>query len=78
MLVPDGRLLLALINPPLEAMSRAAGLGSHLMGTPVRLPTRAGMRRLLRDAGFRVEEQKHVLRLPAPFVLPTVLSVARR
>ena len=47
-------------------------------GEPAFWPTRARMRQQLEDAGFRVESQRIVLRVPATFVLPSVLSVAEK
>jgi ubiquinone/menaquinone biosynthesis C-methylase UbiE len=77
-LAPKGRLLVALVNPPAEWMSRATRLGSRLIGEPFFWPTRGRMRRTAEAAGFRVEEQRTIFRLPAPLVLPCVLTVARR
>jgi ubiquinone/menaquinone biosynthesis C-methylase UbiE len=73
-----GRLLVALINPPLEALSRATRSLSRLAGEPLLWPTRARMRAQVERAGFRVLAQHFVLRLPVPFVLPTVLTEAVR
>jgi hypothetical protein len=36
------------------------------------------MRRQVERAGFRVEAQERILRLPATFLLPSVLTVATR
>ena len=77
-LAPGGTLLVALVNPPAEWLSRAAGEASRLFGEPFEWPTRARMRRRVERAGFRVEAQERILRLPATFVLPTVLTVAAR
>ncbi len=77
-LVPRGRLLVSLINPPLEVMSEAGRWISRLAGEPATWPTRARMRRQVEAAGFRVESQRMVLRLPAPFLLPSVLTIAER
>jgi ubiquinone/menaquinone biosynthesis C-methylase UbiE len=77
-LAPKGRLLLALVNPPAEWISRATRLGSKLIGEPLRWPTRARLRRQLVAAGFRVESQRTIFRLPTPFLLPCVLTVAMR
>lgn len=75
---PGGRLLVALVNPPFELMSRAALLGSTLLGEPLRWPTRRAMRERARAAGFRVEAQRRILRLPAGVTFPPVLTVAVR
>lgn len=77
-LVPDGRLLVSLVNPPFEFLSRAVLVGSRWAGEPFRWPTRERMRRWVEGAGFRVEEQRRVFRLPAGLTLPSVLTVARR
>jgi len=75
---PKGRLLLALINPPTEWLSRATGVGPRLFGQPLTWPTRARLSRRLEAAGFQVEAQRAVFRLPAPVVLPCVLTSAIR
>lgn len=77
-LAPKGRLLVSLVNPPLELMSRAGRALSDLAGEPANWPTRARLRRLLGDAGFDVESQRLVLRIPGTLLLPSVLTVARR
>ncbi len=77
-LAPRGRLLVSLVNPPLEAMSRAGSRLSRLLGEPAHWPTRGRMRALVEDAGFRVESQRIVLRVPATLVLPSVLTIASR
>jgi ubiquinone/menaquinone biosynthesis C-methylase UbiE len=77
-LVPRAVLLVALVNPPAEWLSRATGQLSRLAGEPFEWPTRERMRRRVERAGFRVEAQERILRLPATFVLPTVLTVATR
>lgn len=77
-LAPEGRLLVSLVNPPLEGLSRAFRTGSRLLGQPFLWPTRPRMRRWVEEAGFRVEVQQRVFRLPAGLALPSVLTVARR
>ncbi len=77
-LAPDGRLLLALVNPASQALSRATRLGSRIMGEPLRWPTRSRLRRQVEAAGFRVDDQRSVLRLPASLLLPCVLTTATR
>jgi ubiquinone/menaquinone biosynthesis C-methylase UbiE len=77
-LAPRGRLLVALVNPPVEAMSSAMYLGSRLVGQPFYWPTRERMRELVESVGFRVEEQQRLYRVPAGFLLPPVLTVAVR
>ncbi len=75
-LSPRGRLLLALVNPPTELVSEAARLGSRLFGEPFYWPTPAQMRRRVEGAGFRVERQSRVFRLPGALLFPPVLTVA--
>jgi ubiquinone/menaquinone biosynthesis C-methylase UbiE len=77
-LTPRGRLCVALVNPPLEWMSEATHLGSQLLGEPLFWPTRRGMRERVEEAGFHVEAQRRVFRVPAGLVLPTFLTVAAR
>jgi ubiquinone/menaquinone biosynthesis C-methylase UbiE len=77
-LAPGGRLLVSLVNPPLEAMSRIGRRLSSLLGEPANWPTRGCMRRRMEDAGFRVETQRLVLRVPATLVLPSILTIASR
>lgn len=77
-LVPEGRLFVSFVNPPLAVMARAAAQISRLLGEPARWPTRAQMRRLAEGAGFELESQSLVLRVPATLIVPSVLTVARR
>lgn len=77
-LEPKGRLLVALVNPPTEWLSRATRLGSKLIGEPLRWPTRTRLRQQFEATGFRVDSQRAIFRLPAPFILPCVLTVATR
>jgi SAM-dependent methyltransferase len=77
-LVPGGRLLVALVNPPVEGVSSVMYMGSRLVGQPFYWPTRQRMRALVEAAGFRVEDQQRVYRLPAGFLLPPELTVAIR
>jgi len=77
-LVPGGRLLVSLVNPPAEWMSRAARATSLWLREPFDWPTRDRMRERVREAGLDVVEQHLVLRLPFPFLLPTVLTEAVR
>ena len=77
-LAPRGRLLVSLVNPPLEAMSRAGSQLSRLLGEPAHWPTRGRMRGLVEEAGFQVESQRIVLRVPATLILPSVLTIASR
>ena len=77
-LAPGGRLLVSLVNPPLEAMSRIGRRLSGLLGEPANWPTRARMRRRVEDAGFRLESQRLVLRVPGTLLLPSILTIASR
>jgi ubiquinone/menaquinone biosynthesis C-methylase UbiE len=77
-LKPGGRLLVSLINPPLELMSRITHRGSKMMGQPLFWPTRSRMRKQTAAAGFRIESQRQVFRMPAGMILPSVLTVAVR
>jgi len=77
-LEPKGRLLVALTNPHAEWLSRAAGLTSRALGEPAHWPTRARLRHRAEAAGLHVTEQRTVFRLPAPLLLPCVLTVATR
>jgi len=78
LLTPGGRLLVSLINPPIEALSRLTRAGSAIMGEPLFWPTRRRMHRQVVEAGFRVEAQRPVFRVPAGLVLPSVLTEAVR
>jgi ubiquinone/menaquinone biosynthesis C-methylase UbiE len=77
-LAPKGHAFVTLVNPPLEVMAHIGRRFSQLMGEPAHWPTRAGMRRLMQDAGFTVASQQLVLRVPATLVLPSILTVATR
>jgi ubiquinone/menaquinone biosynthesis C-methylase UbiE len=77
-LEPGARLLVAFVNPPFRLLSAASRLGSELLGEPFTWPTPGALRRRFERAGFRVLSQQRVLRLPAPFLFPTVLTEALR
>jgi len=77
-LEPGGRLFVALISPSAEWISRAARLGSRAVGEPANWPTRDRLRSKAEAAGLRVDGQRMVFRLPAPLLLPCVLTVATR
>lgn len=77
-LVPNGRLMLAFVNPRAAWLSHVTQTTSRVFGEPARWPTRARLRGQIEAAGFRIESQRHVLRLPAPLLLPCVLTVASR
>jgi ubiquinone/menaquinone biosynthesis C-methylase UbiE len=74
---PGGRLLLALVNPRFSLTGRVLHLASRVLGEPFYWPTAAEMRREAHGAGFRVERQVRVFRLPGALLLPPVLTVAR-
>jgi ubiquinone/menaquinone biosynthesis C-methylase UbiE len=76
-LVPGGRLLVALVNPN-DAVRAIARLGSRAIGQPADWPTRDEMRALFEEAGFAVEAQRRLYRIPAGVLLPPVLTVGRR
>ncbi len=77
-LAPEGRLLLVFVNPPLELLSTLSRVGSQILGEPLRWPTPARLREQVERAGFRVEDQHRVLRLPMPLAFPPVLTRATR
>jgi ubiquinone/menaquinone biosynthesis C-methylase UbiE len=77
-LAPRGRLLVALVNPPLEALSRAGEVAARIAGQPAVWPSRRRMREMVQAAGFTLERQLPVRRPPATVVLAAVLTVARK
>jgi SAM-dependent methyltransferase len=77
-LLPGGRVLVALVNPPLEVVGTGVWLASRLVRQPFYWPTQRRMRELVTAAGFRVESQRRVWRFPAGLVLPPVLTVGVR
>ena len=77
-LVPGGRLLVALVNPDFEAIGDAALALSRVAGQPFYWPTVRQMRAMLEAAGFVVLRQRRVSRAVIGLVLPPVLSVARK
>jgi SAM-dependent methyltransferase len=78
LLAPRGRLLIAFVNPPLEALSRASRIVSRWLGEPFRWPTPGTLRRQVEAAGFEVLSQQRIFRLPAPVLFPPVLTEAVR
>jgi ubiquinone/menaquinone biosynthesis C-methylase UbiE len=74
---PGGRLLLALVSPPLEVIADTVELGMRLVGQPLWWTTPSRLARQVRAAGFEVERQRRVFRVPGFLLLPT-LTVARR
>lgn len=77
-LVPGGRLLLELINPPFPFVGEMVLRTSSAVGEPFYWPTRASMRRRLGAAGFRVVEQRRIPRWVGEPLFPAVLTIARR
>ena len=77
-LVPGGPLLVAIVNTPHAAVRTIVQLASRVAGQPFDWPTRADMRALCERAGFRVEAQRRVFRIPAGLSLPPVLTIAVR
>lgn len=76
-LVPGGRLLLALVNTPAASFSAAFYVGSRLLGEPFYWPSHRQMREWVEAAGFHIERRQRVFRLPG-FLLPPVLTCAVR
>ena len=74
---PGGRLLLALVSPPFEFIADAFEIGMRAVGQPLWWTTPSRLRTQVERAGFTVEEQRRVLRIPG-FLLPPALTVARR
>jgi len=74
-LAPGGRLLVALVNTPATVVSDLMYYGSRVAGEPFYWPTTRDMRARVETAGFRVERQRRIYRLPG-FLLPPVLTCA--
>jgi len=68
-LAAGGRLLIAVVTPSSEALSRAIRAVSPWLGVPMRWPTQAELRRQVEAAGFEVASQRRIFRLPAPATL---------
>jgi SAM-dependent methyltransferase len=77
-LAPGGRALVALVNTSNETVRAVFRTGSRLLGQPFDWPTQQRMRALFEAAGFSVETQRRLWRLPAGLLLPPVLTVAVR
>jgi ubiquinone/menaquinone biosynthesis C-methylase UbiE len=73
---PEGRLLLALVNPRFALTGRVVGLVARWLGEPFRWPTRSELGTALRRAGFHVDAQVRVFRFPGLLLLPGVLTIA--
>ncbi len=74
-LAPEGRLLVALVNPPVSLVGDVFHAASRLLGEPFYWPTSAQMRQRVEAAGLRVESQRRIFRLPG-FLLPPVITTA--
>jgi ubiquinone/menaquinone biosynthesis C-methylase UbiE len=74
---PGGRLLLALVSPPLEIIADAVAIGMRFVGQPLRWTTPSRLRAQVEAAGFHVERQRRIFRISG-FLLPPVLTMARR
>lgn len=76
-LVPDGRLLVGVVDMRTAAMARVAGAVTARLGQPARWTTRGQLADRMERAGFRVARQDRVARIGG-LVVPTVLTVATR
>lgn len=74
-LTPGGRLLLGAVAPPFTALADLAAAASRIVGQPFRWPTAAEMAAMAAAAGFRVDSQQRIFRLPGVLLMP-VLTVA--
>jgi len=74
---PGGRLLLALVSPPFELIADAFEVGMRIVGQPLAWTTPVRLAAQVSAAGFQVERQRRIFRIPG-FLLPPVLTVARR
>lgn len=74
-LAPHGCLLLAAVAPPFTALADAAAAASRVIGQPFRWPTAEEMHALITGAGFRIDAQRRIFRLPGVLMMP-VLTVA--
>lgn len=76
--VPAGLVLIETTSPHLAAIGDLAHGLSRLAGVPFTWPARARLHADLEAAGFAVEAQRWIPRLPGPVLFPAVLSIARR
>jgi len=74
---PGGRLLLALVSPPFEIIADVFEVGMRAVGQPLWWTTPSRLAGQVERAGFVVEQQHRVFRIPG-FLLPPALTVARR
>jgi ubiquinone/menaquinone biosynthesis C-methylase UbiE len=76
-LKPGGRLLLAMVNTPAKLVSDAFYVGSRFIGEPFYWPTRSEIRARVEAAGFVVNRQQRVFRLPGFLLLPVLTRAVR-
>ncbi len=76
-LAPGGRLIVALVNPPAAVVGRVAHTLSQILGQPFYWPTAREMRRGVEAAGFRLQRQQRIVRLPGLLLLPTLTCAVR-
>ncbi|HEY1635393.1 MAG TPA: class I SAM-dependent methyltransferase [Acidimicrobiales bacterium] len=76
-LVPGGRIIVAVVNPRSAGAARMAQRWFARAGQPAYWPTRAEMRTRVEGAGLRVRRQRPVLRVFG-LSFPTVVTVAQR
>jgi len=76
-LTPGGRFLLAMVNPPATVVSDAFHAGSRLIGEPFYWPTRREIRERVEAAGFIVDRQQRIFRLPGFLLLPVLTRAVR-
>jgi ubiquinone/menaquinone biosynthesis C-methylase UbiE len=74
---PRGLLMLSLVSPPFELIADVFEVGMRAVGQPLWWTTPSRLRKQVERAGFVVEEQRRVFRIPG-FLLPPALTVARR
>lgn len=77
-LAPGGRLIVALVNPDFEMIGDATLALSRLAGQAFYWPTPRQMRTMLQAAGFTVLAQRRLSRPISGWLLPPVLSAARK
>jgi ubiquinone/menaquinone biosynthesis C-methylase UbiE len=77
-LTPGGLLALALIHPATHELANLLAGWMRFTGYRAHWPTRNEMREMATAAGFFIENQQHVRRLPSGLLLPAILTLARR
>lgn len=76
-LVPGGQLLLAVVNTPATLVSEAMYVGSRLLGEPFYWPTTRELRQRVEAAGFAVNRQRRIFRVPGFLLLPVLTCAVR-